>query len=71
VTPDARGFSFTKEQQWPMDFATRAVVERDLRESVPATLTVRARPDAEALLTSPLEGIVRALASGWPSVARQ
>jgi RND family efflux transporter MFP subunit len=70
VTPEARGFSFTKEQQWPMDFAAEAVVERDLRESVPATLTVRARPDAEALLTSPLEGIVRAPASGWPTVGQ-
>jgi RND family efflux transporter MFP subunit len=71
VTPEARGFSFTKEQQWPMDFAATAVVERDLRESVPATLSVRARPDAEALLTSPLEGIVRAPASGWPTVGQK
>jgi membrane fusion protein, heavy metal efflux system len=70
VTPDARGFSFTKEQQWPMDFATAPVVERDLRESLPATLAVRARPDAEAFLTSPLEGIVRAPTSGWPSVGQ-
>jgi membrane fusion protein, heavy metal efflux system len=70
VTPDASGFSFTKEQQWPMDFATEPVVERDLRESVPATLAVRARPDAEALLTSPLEGVLRAPATGWPTVGQ-
>lgn len=53
---DDGGITFTKEQQWKVDFATAEVVTRPIRAAVAATGTVRARPDGEAQLTAPTAG---------------
>ncbi len=47
---------FTKEQQWRIDFATSPVATRKIRPSFEAYGTIRARPDGEALITSPVAG---------------
>ncbi|MBK8960756.1 MAG: hypothetical protein IPM80_20625 [Proteobacteria bacterium] len=61
--------SFTKEQQWKVDFAHAPVIERELRESVAATL----RPVAsrEALVSSPAAGVLEGGASeSFPYLGR-
>lgn len=52
--------AFTKEQQWKVDYATAGVVTKVMRSSVPASGTLVARPDGEALLTAPAAGTVKA-----------
>lgn len=52
--------SFLKEQQWKVDFATAEVGVRRLRESIAATGVIRARSDAEALVSAPVSGHLRA-----------
>ncbi len=59
VAHDDDGISFTKEQQWKVDFATAEVVTRPIRTVIQATGTLRARPDGEALLTAPAAGQVQ------------
>lgn len=51
--------TFSKEQQWKVDFATAEAVPRPLREALSATGTLRARPDGEAWLTAPLAGQIQ------------
>jgi membrane fusion protein, heavy metal efflux system len=68
ASPDPTGFAYTKEAQWQTDFASVPVVAREIRQSVPARLAIHARPDAEALLTSPVDGVLRAPPGGWPRV---
>lgn len=60
--PEAGGevIAFSKERQWKSDFATIAVATRPLRTVLPATGTLRARPDGEAWLTAPLAGQIQA-----------
>lgn len=53
------GISFSKEQQWKVDFATSEVVKRAVRPAVAATGVLRARPDGEAQLTAPAPGQVQ------------
>lgn len=55
---DEGGISFTKEQQWKVDFATAEVTKRPLRAAITATGMLRGRPDGEALLTAPAPGQV-------------
>ncbi len=50
------GIPFLKEQQWKMDFATAVVEVRPLRPTLPVFANVRARPDAQALVTAPASG---------------
>jgi RND family efflux transporter MFP subunit len=52
--------SFTKEQQWRIDFGTAPVATRMIRPSFEAYGTIRARPDGEARITSPVAGRVAA-----------
>ena len=63
------GISFTKEQQWKIDFATTEAVKGVVRESVAATGTIKAQPDGEALLAAPMAGLVRP-AGGFPRVGQ-
>jgi RND family efflux transporter MFP subunit len=48
--------SFLKEQQWPIEFATMPVAERDVRPSLRLHGTLRARADGEAWVTAPIAG---------------
>lgn len=66
---DDAGISFTKEQQWKIDFATVEAVKGIVRESVAATGTVKAQPDGEALLAAPVAGLVRA-AGNFPRIGQ-
>ncbi len=59
VGHEDEGTSFTKEQQWKVDFATAEVVTRPIRTVIQATGTLRARPDGEAQLTAPAAGQVQ------------
>jgi len=53
------GIGFTKEQQWTVDFATAAVVEREIRASVRVTAQIKPAVGRHAHLTAPLRGRVR------------
>ncbi len=56
---DDEGISFTKEQQWKVDFATAEVVTRPIHTTVNATGVLRARPDGEAQITAVAAGQVQ------------
>jgi len=58
---------FLKEQQWTLDFATVAVGERSLRESVRVPAEVRPRTGGEAEVIAPVAGRLSA-ASAIPAV---
>lgn len=58
--------SFTKEQQWKLDFAHAPVIERELRESVAAAATLRPVASREALVSSPAAGVLEGGASEFP-----
>ncbi|MBK6659250.1 MAG: hypothetical protein IPG43_14365 [Proteobacteria bacterium] len=58
--------SFTKEQQWKLDFAHAPVIERELRESVAASATLRPIASREALVSSPAAGVLEGGASAFP-----
>jgi cobalt-zinc-cadmium efflux system membrane fusion protein len=47
---------FLKEQQWNLDFATRVVEERKMRESITVPGEVRPRAGGESELTAPVDG---------------
>ena len=64
----APGIKFTKEQQWKIDFGAAPAAERELRESVAVTATLRPRASGEALLAAPGAGLVRAGPAGFPQV---
>ncbi|MFT4935891.1 MAG: cobalt-zinc-cadmium efflux system membrane fusion protein [Pseudoalteromonas distincta] len=51
--------AFPKEAQWRVPFATRPVVEGLLAQTVPVTIDVRLAPDAEAVVTAPVSGVIR------------
>lgn len=52
--------AFTKEVQWRIPFLTEAAMQGDLAKTVPVTVDVRMQPQAEALVSAPVDGIVRA-----------
>lgn len=58
--PGAEGgeFSFLKEQQWVIPFATAAAERRPLRQGFEVAATIDAEPGAHARLTSSMAGIV-------------
>jgi cobalt-zinc-cadmium efflux system membrane fusion protein len=62
---------YLKEQQWRTDFATAPAVEAELRPSVLANGTLRARPDGESRIAAPVAGRVVAPGGGFPFVGRQ
>jgi cobalt-zinc-cadmium efflux system membrane fusion protein len=63
------GISFSKEQQWKIDFATAEAVKGTVRPSVAATATLKGQPDHEALLVAPTAGTLRATGS-FPRVGQ-
>lgn len=52
--------AFPKEVQWRIPFMTEAAATRELAESVPVTVDVQLQPQAEAIVSAPVDGIVRA-----------
>ena len=62
------GISFTKEQQWKMDFANAPAVERETRESVAVLATLRPRATGEVHIAAPGTGLLRAGPGGFPQL---
>lgn len=53
---EEEGISFTKEQQWTLDFATALVETRALRATLRTPAEVTARSGGEAEVTAPFDG---------------
>lgn len=51
--------AFPKEVQWRIPFLVQAATERELAETVPVTVDVQIQPQAEAIVSAPVDGIVR------------
>jgi cobalt-zinc-cadmium efflux system membrane fusion protein len=66
---DEAGISFSKEQQWKINFATVEAVKGVARSSIAATATIKAHPDGEARLAAPAAGLLRA-AGNFPHVGQ-
>ncbi|MBD3892282.1 efflux RND transporter periplasmic adaptor subunit [Hydrogenophaga sp.] len=60
---DDDAITFTKEQQWKVDFASAEVGLRPIRAAVAATGNVRANPQGEALLSAAATGRIQAAGS--------
>lgn len=52
--------AFTKEVQWRIPFMTAPATMSELAETVPVTVDVQMQPQAEAIVSAPVAGIVRA-----------
>lgn len=57
--PNPNRIAFPKEAQWRVPFRAEPVVRGPFAETVPVTVDVRLAPDAEAVVSSPVAGIVR------------
>ena len=62
------GISFSKEQQWKVEFGTGLVETHTLRESVPAQGFIRPAPDAKASIRAPFAGRVLSVGTEMPDV---
>ena len=62
------GIPFSKEQQWQIDFANIPAIEREVRESIAVTATLRPRTSGEAQIAVPSAGLLRAGPGGFPQV---
>lgn len=56
---DPNAIAFTKEIQWRIPFNTAPAAVRQLEATLPVTVDVRLAPEAEAVVASPVAGIVR------------
>ncbi len=52
--------AFTKEVQWRIPFMTQPARMTEMAETVPVTIDVQMQPQAEAIVSAPVDGIVRA-----------
>ncbi|WP_338302236.1 efflux RND transporter periplasmic adaptor subunit [Erythrobacter sp. Dej080120_24] len=52
--------AFTKEVQWRIPFMTEAAAMTELADVIPVTVDVQMQPQAEAIVSAPVDGIVRA-----------
>lgn len=52
--------AFSKEVQWRIPFMTTAAQIIDFAETVPVTVDVQIQPQAEAIVSAPVDGILRA-----------
>jgi cobalt-zinc-cadmium efflux system membrane fusion protein len=68
--PVEEEISFTKEQQWRIDFGTAPVSRRPIRPAFEAYGTIRARPDGQAIVTAPLPGRL-SMQPGVPRVGQE
>ena len=67
-SPEETGIKFTKEQQWNIDFANAPATEREVRESVAVTATLRPRAAGEVHLAAPSAGLLRQGPGGFPQI---
>lgn len=51
--------AFPKEVQWRIPFDTQPVMVRRMEDAIPVTVDVRLAPDAEAVVSSPVAGVIR------------
>lgn len=51
--------AFSKEVQWKIPFQTVVAARRPLEDSVPVAIDVKLAPDAEAIVSSPVAGVIR------------
>lgn len=59
--PEIEGaIAFTKEVQWRIPFMTAPATMAKLAKTVPVTVDVQMQPQAEAIVSAPVDGIVRA-----------
>jgi cobalt-zinc-cadmium efflux system membrane fusion protein len=56
---DPDRIAFSKEVQWKIPFATAPAIVRQLEDAIPVAVDVRLAPDAEAVISSPVAGVVR------------
>ena len=65
-TPQVKGITFLKEQQWRMDFATDAVGEKDLSVLLKMTAEVKPAAAGQVQIVAPVAGRVMIAARGVP-----
>jgi len=51
--------AFSKEVQWKIPFNTAVAGARPLEDSIPVAIDVKLAPDAEAIVSSPVAGVIR------------
>ena len=51
--------AFPKEAQWRMPFGNEPALVRRLEDAIPVTIDIRLAPDAEAIVSSPVAGVIR------------
>lgn len=51
--------AFPKEVQWKIPFDTAVATIRPLEDSIPVAVDVRLAPDAEAIVSAPVTGVIR------------
>ena len=70
--PEAPGrIAFLKEQQWPIEFGTALVAERNLRPSLRAMGRIRARSNGEVTVSAPVAGRVASSEHGFPQLGQR
>lgn len=57
--PNPNRIAFPKEAQWRVPFRAEAAARGPFAETLPVTVDVRLAPDAEAVVSSPVAGVVR------------
>lgn len=65
------GISFTKEQQWKVDFAVSTATIGTVRDAVSATGTLRPASDAEAFIHAPTSGHILSRGQSFPAVGQR
>lgn len=69
TSPEPAGrITFSKEQQWPMAFATVAVTRRELAQTLRVPGKLIARADADLTLRAPVAGRIVPAEGGLPAV---
>lgn len=63
--------AFLKEQQWKIDFATAAVGERVIRDSIAAAGQIRAAGGREAQVVAPSAGLIAVAGGNFPRIGQQ
>ncbi len=66
--PASRRIPFLKEQQWATPFSTEAAVEREVRATVRASGTVRARSEGDIVVSAPFAGRLATSGAPFPRV---
>lgn len=51
--------AFSKEVQWKIPFDTAVAAVRPLEDAIPVAIDVKLAPDAEAIVSSPVAGVIR------------